>query len=116
WHRFVPEELDERELDQADWSAWMNAEARVFEQVRAQVSEQLDAEEQDQQQQQMQESRRQQERFMREQRDAQEQQQRRQMQERRQLDTQRERPPRTAIQQERWQQPADPSRRPGNRD
>lgn len=46
WHRFVPEELDERELDQADWSAWMNAEARVFAQVREQVSEQLEAEEQ----------------------------------------------------------------------
>ena len=42
----MPEELDERELDQADWSAWMNAEARVFAQVREQVSEQLDAEEQ----------------------------------------------------------------------
>ncbi|WP_317634257.1 alpha/beta hydrolase [Pseudomonas tohonis] len=46
WHRFVPQELDERELDQADWSAWMNAEARVFAQVREQVSEQLEAEEQ----------------------------------------------------------------------
>lgn len=72
---------------------------------------------QDQQQQQMQESRRQQEHFMREQRDNQEQQRRQmQMQMQREVESQRERPPRTAIPQERLQRPADPSRRPGNRD
>lgn len=45
WHRFVPDELDEKALDQADWAAWMGAEAHVFDQVRQQVSERLEPEE-----------------------------------------------------------------------
>ena len=33
WHTEVPDELDARAIDAADWPAWIDAEARLFEHV-----------------------------------------------------------------------------------
>jgi alpha-beta hydrolase superfamily lysophospholipase len=43
WHTFAPPELGAEELDQADWSRYLRAEAAVFDAVRAEVDEELDA-------------------------------------------------------------------------
>ncbi|WP_377707810.1 alpha/beta hydrolase [Pseudomonas protegens] len=42
WHLKVPHELSVEQLDHADWGAWLQAEDRVFTEVRQQVSERLD--------------------------------------------------------------------------
>jgi alpha-beta hydrolase superfamily lysophospholipase len=44
WHTFVPDELDAEELDAADWEDWLAAEAKLFDAVRRDVSQRLDAE------------------------------------------------------------------------
>ena len=43
WHTYAPPELGADELDQADWSRYLAAEAAVFDAVRAEVDEELDA-------------------------------------------------------------------------
>lgn len=42
WHLYVPHELNVEQLDHADWARWLQAEDRVFAEVRQQVSERLD--------------------------------------------------------------------------
>ena len=37
WHLKVPHELSVEQLDHADWSAWLQAEDRVFTEVRQQA-------------------------------------------------------------------------------
>jgi len=44
WHTYVPPELDVEELDQADWSEYLDAEQGAFDHVRAEVTAQLQAE------------------------------------------------------------------------
>ncbi|MCE4052827.1 alpha/beta hydrolase [Pseudomonas sp. Au-Pse12] len=44
WHLYVPHELSAEQLDRADWARWLQAEDRVFAEVRQQVSERLDPE------------------------------------------------------------------------
>jgi alpha-beta hydrolase superfamily lysophospholipase len=41
WHTFVPRELSRDELRQADWTAYVAAENKVFEEVRTQVTDKL---------------------------------------------------------------------------
>jgi alpha-beta hydrolase superfamily lysophospholipase len=41
WHTFVPHELPRDELRKADWAAYVAAENKVFEEVRAQVTDKL---------------------------------------------------------------------------
>jgi alpha-beta hydrolase superfamily lysophospholipase len=41
WHTFVPEELGGKEIAAADWTAYLAAERRIFEEVRKEVTEQL---------------------------------------------------------------------------
>ena len=45
WHTFVPEDLQADAIDKLDWNGWMAAEARLFDQVRREVTERLDDEE-----------------------------------------------------------------------
>jgi alpha-beta hydrolase superfamily lysophospholipase len=45
WHTYVPHELSAKELDAADWTQYLEAEAKIFEAVRKEVSQKLDAEE-----------------------------------------------------------------------
>jgi alpha-beta hydrolase superfamily lysophospholipase len=45
WHTFVPHELRAREIDAADWRSYLAEEDRVFQAVRAEVSQKLDADE-----------------------------------------------------------------------
>jgi alpha-beta hydrolase superfamily lysophospholipase len=45
WHTFVPEELDAEELDHADWGQYLAAEQRIFDEVRAEVTQKLPPEE-----------------------------------------------------------------------
>ncbi len=42
WHTFVPDELDEDELDRADWEAYLAAEERAFAAVRDEVTAKLE--------------------------------------------------------------------------
>jgi alpha-beta hydrolase superfamily lysophospholipase len=42
WHTFVPTELTEDELDRADWAAYLQAEQRILESVREQVTARTD--------------------------------------------------------------------------
>jgi alpha-beta hydrolase superfamily lysophospholipase len=44
WHTLVPMELDEDALDRADWTTYMQAERRIFEEVAADIGQRLDAE------------------------------------------------------------------------
>jgi alpha-beta hydrolase superfamily lysophospholipase len=44
WHTFVPEELHAADLDLADWARYLEVEDALFEQVRAEVTQRLDAE------------------------------------------------------------------------
>jgi predicted alpha/beta-fold hydrolase len=44
WHTYVPHELSAKELDSADWTKYLEAEARIFESLRQNVSQQLDPE------------------------------------------------------------------------
>ncbi len=41
WHRFVPDELDARQLANTDWEGYLAAEAKAFAQVRDQVTAKL---------------------------------------------------------------------------
>lgn len=43
WHTFVPEELSAEELAAADWDQYLAREQAVFDQVRAEVTDKLDA-------------------------------------------------------------------------
>jgi len=43
WHTFAPEELETDELDEADWGRYLAAEQAAFDDVRAEVTAQLDA-------------------------------------------------------------------------
>ena len=43
WHTFVPDEPRAEAIDAMDWTAWVQAEDRVFAEVRAQVTDKLDA-------------------------------------------------------------------------
>jgi len=45
WHTYVPHEMRAKELDAADWSRYLAEEARVFEAVRAEVTQKLEPEE-----------------------------------------------------------------------
>jgi alpha-beta hydrolase superfamily lysophospholipase len=42
WHTFVPDELDRDELAEADWDDYLAAEEAAFEQVREEVTDQLE--------------------------------------------------------------------------
>ena len=44
WHTFVPDELDREQLAEADWDDYLAAEAIAFEQVREEVTDQLEPE------------------------------------------------------------------------
>lgn len=44
WHTIVPEEMSAAELDQADWQDYLKTENTIFEQVRADVTRQLEPE------------------------------------------------------------------------
>ena len=46
WHTYVPHELRARELDGADWQAYLAAEDDLFDRVRREVSERLPPEDQ----------------------------------------------------------------------
>lgn len=41
WHTYAPDELNIAEIDRADWIGYLNAEQRVFEQVRREVVDKL---------------------------------------------------------------------------
>ena len=45
WHTFAPQELTAEEIDRADWDQYLVAENAVFEQVRTEVTQRLDADE-----------------------------------------------------------------------
>jgi alpha-beta hydrolase superfamily lysophospholipase len=45
WHTFVPHELSVEELGKADWATYLKAEDRIFDEVRTEVTQKLDAEE-----------------------------------------------------------------------
>jgi alpha-beta hydrolase superfamily lysophospholipase len=44
WHTYVPHELSAQELDVANWTKYLEAEARIFEDLRQKVSQTLDPE------------------------------------------------------------------------
>src|ERR1700730_4960886 len=44
WHTYVPHELSAHELDTADWTKYLEAEAGIFEALRQKVSQKLDPE------------------------------------------------------------------------
>lgn len=44
WHRYVPHELSVKELDQTDWKGYLKAEADIFDRLRTELTQQLDAE------------------------------------------------------------------------
>jgi hypothetical protein len=44
WHTYVPHELGAKELDAADWTKYLEAEARIFEDLRQHVSQELEPE------------------------------------------------------------------------
>jgi alpha-beta hydrolase superfamily lysophospholipase len=44
WHTYVPHELSTKELDAADWSKYLEAEASIFEGLRQHVTQELDPE------------------------------------------------------------------------
>ncbi len=44
WHRFVPHELSVEELNNSDWDGYLKAEAAIFDSVRTEVTQQLNAE------------------------------------------------------------------------
>ncbi|MEI7869217.1 MAG: alpha/beta hydrolase [Candidatus Methylumidiphilus sp.] len=45
WHRFVPHELSVEELNSSDWDGYLKAEAAIFDSVRTEITQQLNAEE-----------------------------------------------------------------------
>jgi alpha-beta hydrolase superfamily lysophospholipase len=42
WHTYVPHELSAKEIDQADWTAYLAQEARIFADLRREVSQKLE--------------------------------------------------------------------------
>jgi hypothetical protein len=44
WHTFVPDEVPAERVAKLDWAGYLQAEKALFEQVRAQVTDQLDEE------------------------------------------------------------------------
>ena len=42
WHTFVPHELRAEKLDRADWTQYLAAEAKIFDDVRHEVSQKLE--------------------------------------------------------------------------
>lgn len=44
WHTYVPEELTVEEIDGADWEAYLASERKIFDGLRAEVTQRLDAE------------------------------------------------------------------------
>lgn len=42
WHTYVPHELSAKELDGADWTKYLEVEAKIFEDLRRQVSQHLE--------------------------------------------------------------------------
>jgi alpha-beta hydrolase superfamily lysophospholipase len=44
WHTYYPEELSAKALDRTDWPAYLAAEAKAFEAIRAEVTQKLTAE------------------------------------------------------------------------
>jgi alpha-beta hydrolase superfamily lysophospholipase len=44
WHTYVPHELGAKELDAADWAKYLEAEARIFKDLRQHVSQELEPE------------------------------------------------------------------------
>lgn len=46
WHTYVPHELSEKEIDAADWGAYLEAEGKIFDSLRVNVSQKLTPEEQ----------------------------------------------------------------------
>lgn len=47
WHTYVPHELSAKEIDAADWTQYSESEARIFEALRREVSQELDPEDRD---------------------------------------------------------------------
>ncbi|WP_210485410.1 alpha/beta hydrolase [Microvirga antarctica] len=45
WHTYVPHELSVAELDRSDWTGYREAEAKIFADIRAKVTQKLDVEE-----------------------------------------------------------------------
>lgn len=45
WHTFVPSEMVAEELDEADWATYLAREQTLFDEVRSEVTEQLDPKE-----------------------------------------------------------------------
>lgn len=43
WHTYVPHELTAKEIDKADWTAYLKAEDALFAAIRADIAEKLDA-------------------------------------------------------------------------
>src|ERR1700739_863871 len=43
WHTYVPHEMTVKEMDASDWNGYMAAESRIFDEVRTNVVEKLDA-------------------------------------------------------------------------
>ncbi len=41
WHTFVPHEMSAPEIDKADWAQYLEAEAKLFAEVRAEVTDKL---------------------------------------------------------------------------
>src|SRR5262245_38773002 len=45
WHTYVPHEMRAQEIDAADWSRYLGEEAKLFENLRAEVTQKLDPDE-----------------------------------------------------------------------
>lgn len=43
WHTYIPHELRTEKLERANWAEYLTAEARIFDDVRREVSQKLDA-------------------------------------------------------------------------
>ncbi|WP_170116054.1 alpha/beta hydrolase [Brenneria roseae] len=46
WHTYVPDELSAEQLDKADWTAYLQAEDTLFQQINQHVTQELDEDEQ----------------------------------------------------------------------
>ncbi len=44
WHTYVPHELSVEELDKTEWEGYLKAEAKIFDQLRTEVTQRLDEE------------------------------------------------------------------------
>lgn len=44
WHTYVPDELTMEEMDSSDWDTYLASENEIFDEVRAEVTQKLDAE------------------------------------------------------------------------